>query len=95
MKAKIIEILADFDGSPKSADSVADEILKNIPVQIKTEEMLPPFHKEILFNTRDGVRLGKFYRGSHKFISGADKFHKSDVDCWMGVPNMKCNQNDL
>ena len=55
---------------------------------IKVKDKLPPFHKTILFYAGevDGIRMGAFYRFSHKFISNGDKFNKSDVTHWMDMP---------
>jgi hypothetical protein len=56
---------------------------------IETGKQLPEFHKDILFyaGAIDGVRMGRFYRHSHKFISDGDKFFKVDVTHWMNVPS--------
>jgi hypothetical protein len=56
---------------------------------IETKEQLPEFHKDILFYAggNDGVRMGRFYRHSHNFISDGDKFFKPHVSHWMEIPD--------
>ena len=55
---------------------------------ISVEDRLPEFHKDILFyaGAIDGVRMGRLYRNSHRFISDGDKFFKSDVTHWQELP---------
>ena len=56
---------------------------------IKTSDQLPEFNKDILFVAKkpDGVRVGRFYKASNKFISTGDVFfYKFDVTHWMPLP---------
>ena len=63
---------------------------------ILTSEKLPDFHKAILFyaGETDGIRMGAFYRFSHKFISDGDKFFKTDVTHWMEMPQHPEDDNN-
>lgn len=55
---------------------------------ISVEDKLPEFHEKIMFYSEygGGHRLGFLARNSHKFISGEDKFYKSDVQGWQELP---------
>lgn len=54
---------------------------------IKTTEQLPEFHKDVMFYTVDGIRIGRLYASSNKFKSDWDVFYLSDVTHWMPMPN--------
>ena len=64
---------------------------------IETKNKLPEFHKDILFfaGGNDGIRMGRFYAHSHKFISTGDKFFKTDVSHWMEMPTKPQGNNNV
>lgn len=55
---------------------------------IETKKSTPDFDVDILFycGEKDGIRKGRFYRHSHRFISNGDKFYRADVTHWMPLP---------
>ena len=60
---------------------------------ISVKDRLPAFNEDILFVAPkpNGVRVGRFYRASHKFISTGAKFSKCDVTHWMPLPKPPVN----
>jgi len=51
---------------------------------VSVKDKLPEFSVNILFyaGLKDGIRLGRLYRHSHRFISDGDKFYMDEVTHW-------------